>query len=45
MVGKQVKKERAEEEEYGTISDEEFRKIMEENLRIDKELWERLAKI
>jgi hypothetical protein len=43
MVQKQDRKEKVEE--YGTISDEEFHEMMEETLRKDKKLLEKLAKI
>jgi hypothetical protein len=43
MVQKQDRRER--EEVYGTISDEEWNKIVEETLRKDKKLLEKLAKI
>jgi len=43
MVQKQDRKENTEE--YGTVSNEEFRKMMEETLRKDKKLLEKLAKI
>lgn len=43
MVQKENKKK--EEELHGTISIEEFHKIIEENLRKDKKLLEKLAKI
>ena len=33
------------EEEYGTISNEEWNKMVEETLRKDKKLLEKLAKI
>ncbi len=41
----QKKDKKKEEEIQGTISDEEFHKIIEENLRKDKKLLEKLAKI
>jgi hypothetical protein len=43
MVQKQDRRER--EEVYGTISDEEWNKMVEETLRKDKKLLEKLAKI
>jgi hypothetical protein len=43
MVQKQDRKE--QEEVYGTISNEEWNKMMEETLRKDKKLLEKLAKI
>ena len=43
MVQKQDRKE--QEEVYGTISNEEWNKIVEETLRKDKKLLEKLAKI
>jgi hypothetical protein len=43
MVQKQDKK--TEGEEYGTISNEEWNKMVEETLRKDKKLLEKLAKI
>jgi hypothetical protein len=40
------KQDRIEQEEvYGTISDEEWNKMVEETLRRDKKLLEKLAKI
>jgi hypothetical protein len=36
---------RVQEEVYGTISDEEWNKMVEEALRRDKKLLEKLAKI
>lgn len=36
---------RKQEEVYGTISDEEWNKMVEETLRKDKKLLEKLAKI
>ncbi len=44
MVQKQDRKEQ-EEEVYGTISNEEWNKMVEETLRKDKKLLEKLAKI
>ena len=44
MVQKQDRKEQ-QEEVYGTISNEEWNKIVEETLRKDKKLLEKLAKI
>jgi hypothetical protein len=43
MVQKQDRKHR--EEVYGTISNEEWNKMVEETLRKDKKLLEKLAKI
>ena len=43
MVQKEVSRE--QEEVYGTISDEEWNKMVEEALRRDKKLLEKLAKI
>jgi len=43
MVQKQDRKE--QEEVYGTISNEEWNKMVEETLRKDKRLLERLANI
>jgi hypothetical protein len=43
MVQKQDRKE--QEEVYGTISDEKWNKMVEETLRKDKKLLEKLAKI
>ncbi len=43
MVQKQDRKE--QEEVYGTISDEEWNKMVEQTLRKDKKLLEKLAKI
>lgn len=43
MVQKQDKKQ--EQEEYGTISYEEWNKMVEETLRKDRKLLERLSKI
>jgi len=43
MVQKQGRRE--QEEVYGTISDEEWSKMVEETLRKDKKLLEELAKI
>jgi len=43
MVQKQDRKE--QEEVYGTISNEEWNKIVEETLRKDKKLLEKLANI
>ncbi len=43
MVQKQGGKER--EEVYGTISDEEWNKMVEDTLRKDKKLLEKLAKV
>jgi len=43
MVQKEDRRE--QEEVYGTISDEEWNKMVEETLRKDKKLLERLAKI
>jgi len=43
MVQKQDRKE--QEEVYGTISNEDWNKIVEETLRKDKKLLEKLAKI
>jgi hypothetical protein len=43
MVQKQDGKE--QEEVYGTISNEEWNKMVEETLRKDKKLLEKLAKI
>ena len=43
MVQKQDRRE--QEEVYGTISNEEWNKIVEETLRKDKKLLEKLAKI
>jgi hypothetical protein len=42
MVQKQDRRE--QEEAYGTISDEEWTKMVEETLRKDKKLLEKLAK-
>jgi len=39
------KQDREQEEVYGTISDEEWNKMVEETLRRDKKLLEKLAKI
>ncbi len=40
------KEDRREQEEvYGTVSDEEWNKMVEETLRKDKKLLEKLAKI
>ncbi len=44
MVQKQDRKEQ-QEEVYGTISNEEWNKMVEETLRKDKKLLEKLAKI
>jgi len=44
MVQKQDRKEQ-QEEVYGTISNEDWNKIVEETLRKDKKLLEKLAKI
>jgi hypothetical protein len=43
MVQNQDRREH--EEVYGTISDEEWNKMVEETLRKDKKLLEKLAKI
>jgi len=43
MVQKQDRRE--QEEVYGTISNEEWNKMVEETLRNDKNLLEKLAKI
>jgi hypothetical protein len=43
MVQKEDSRE--QEEVYGTISDEEWNKMVEETLRRDKKLLEKLAKI
>ena len=43
MVQKQDRRE--QEEVHGTISNEEWNKMVEETLRKDKKLLERLAKI
>ncbi len=43
MVQKQDGKE--QEEVYGTISDEEWNKMVEDTLRKDKKLLEKLAKV
>ena len=43
MVQKQDRRE--QEEVYGTISNEEWNKMVEETLRKDKKLLEKLAKI
>jgi hypothetical protein len=43
MVQKQDRKE--QEEVYGTISNEEWNKMVKETLRKDKKLLEKLAKI
>ena len=43
MVQKRDRKE--QEEVYGTISNEEWNKMVEETLRKDKKLLEKLAKI
>ena len=43
MVQKQDRKE--QEEVYGTISNEDWNKIVEETLRKDKKLLEKLANI
>jgi hypothetical protein len=43
MVQKQDRSE--QEEVYGTISNEEWNKMVEETLRKDKKLLEKLAKI
>ncbi len=42
-TGKQDRKE--QKEVYGTISDEEWNKMVEETLRKDRKLLEKLAKI
>ena len=39
------KQDRKEQEVYGTISNEEWNKMVEETLRKDKKLLEKLAKI
>ena len=44
MVQKQDRKEQ-QEEVYGTISNEEWNKMVEETLRKDNKLLEKLAKI
>ena len=44
MVQKQDRKEQ-QEEVYGTISNEDWNKIVEETLGKDKKLLEKLAKI
>ena len=43
MVQKQGRRE--QEEIYGTISNEEWKEMVEETLRKDKKLLEKLAKI
>ncbi len=43
MVQKQDRREQ-QEEVYGTISDKEWNKMVEETLRKDKRLLEKLAK-
>lgn len=42
---RRIHKEPDYEEEHGTISNEEWKKLMEETLRKDRNLLEKLAKI